>query len=314
MVLRTGYNTIMKILVTGGTGFVGSNLTMALIAEGHEVLITGNEAEQKVKGISKLIQPGFLGIDWEAIGNVDAVFHEAALNDTTSLDTREMMRGNLEAGKALFEYAVSHGAKHIVYASSTAVYGDVEPPYKEDGPVHPLNPYGESKLEFDKWVMEFAKKHPETIIVGLRYCNVYGPGEMHKGSRSSMIRQLAMQMVHGNPKLFKDGEQERDYIFIDDVVEANLLALKASESCIVNCGSGSATTFNNIVGILNEVMNTERTIEYIDNPYVDRYQNFTLCDMSLAKEKIGFVPDYDIKKGIEAYAKTGLMTAPLKSL
>jgi ADP-L-glycero-D-manno-heptose 6-epimerase len=299
----------MKILVTGGTGFVGSNIASELIARGHEVTITGNEAEQKVKGIAKLIQPGFLGIDWDAIGTPDVIFHEAALNDTTSLDSSEMMRGNLEAGKALFEYAAAHGVKRIVYASSTAIYGDVEPPYREDGPVHPLNPYGESKLEFDKWVTEFATAHPEMIIVGLRYCNVYGPREDHKGSRASMIWQLMNQMKTGNPKLFKGGEQKRDYIYVKDVVRANLLAggieegAIVKESCIVNCGSGEATSFNDIVAILNKVLGTNRTPEYIENPYADRYQNFTLCDMTLAKEKIGFVPMYDVRKGIEDYFK-----------
>lgn len=303
----------MKILVTGGTGFVGSNIASELIAKGHEVVITGNEAEQRVNGVAKLIQPGFLGIDWDAVGTPDVIFHEAALNDTISLDVREMMRGNFEASKVLFEYSAKMGVKRIVYASSTAIYGDVPAPYHEEGSVHPLNPYGESKLAFDIWAMEFARMHPEMLIVGLRYCNVYGPGESHKGVRASMIWQLARQMKTKNPKLFKSGEQKRDYIYVKDVVRANLLASGiaegaiANESCIVNCGSSEATSFNDVIIMLNEIMGLHRTPEYIENPYADRYQNFTLCDMTMAKEKIGFVPTYDIKEGIRDYARNGLL-------
>jgi len=293
----------MKILVTGGTGFIGSNIATELIRLGHDVLITGNEAEQKVPGVKKLLQPGFVGIDWEAIGNIDALFHEAALNDTTSLDLDEMRRGNVEGGKAVFEFAISRGCKRIVYASSTAVYGDVPAPYREDGQTNPLNPYAISKLEFEKWATEFSSKQKDVVIVGLRYCNVYGPGESHKGKRASMIYQLAKQMKKGNPRIFRDGEQKRDYIYVSDVVRANLLAMEAKESCVVNCGSGSATSFNDVIKILNSALGVNRAPEYFENPYADRYQNFTQCDMSLAKVKIGFVPEFDIEKGIEDYIR-----------
>ena len=155
--------------------------------------------------------------------------------------------------------------------------------------------------------MQFAQKHPEIIIVGLRYCNVYGPGESHKGKRSSMIYQLAQQISKGNPRIFKMGEQKRDFIYVKDVVEANILASKAKESCIVNCGLGKATTFNRIIEILNKALGTNRKTEYIDNPYADQYQNFTECDMNLAKQKIGFAPEYGIEKGIKDYYESGFL-------
>jgi len=122
-----------------------------------------------------------------------------------------------------------------------------------------------------------------------------------------MILQLAQQMRKGNPTLFKHGEQKRDFVYVKDVVAANLLAAKATESCIINCGSGRATSFNDIVAILNNVLATSRKPEYIDNPYKEFYQNFTECDMTKAKEKIGFVPEYSIEQGIKDYFESGML-------
>ncbi len=296
----------MRALVTGGTGFVGSNLAMELHNLGLDVIVTGNESEQKLPSGIKHLYPTVFGIDWFSLGRVDVLFHQAAMNETTNLDSREMMFANYEASIRLFNHVIADGCKQIVYASSTAVYGDVPAPYREGGPVNPLNPYAESKLKLDRYAMNLARCCDVTIV-GLRYCNVYGSGESHKGKRASMIYQLAQQMQQGNPTLFAHGEQKRDWVYVKDVVKANILASKSKESCIVNCGSGQATTFNDIVRILGEVMHIERGICYIENPYGDRYQNYTECDMSLAREKIGFVPEYNIEKGIKAFYDSGFL-------
>lgn len=296
----------MKILVTGGTGFIGSNLVLKLMEQGHDLIITGNATEQTIPNFKgQYLEPGFLEINWKALEGIDILFHEAANNTTTFLDQEEMFRANVEASKKIFEFVIQTGCKKIVYASSTAVYGDAPPPYKESGPFNPLNPYGESKLALDEWAIEFAKNNSEVTIVGLRYCNVYGPRENHKGKRASMIYQLAQQMKIGNPKIFKSGEQKRDYIYVKDVVRANLLALEAKESGIYNCGFGEAVSFNEIIRILNQILNLKREPEYIDNPYAERYQNFTQCDMSLAKERLGFIPEFDVQKGIQDYFESG---------
>lgn len=297
----------MRILVTGGTGFIGSNIVETLLARGDDVLITGNDAEQKPKGFSgKFLQPSFLGLDWEAIGKLDAVIHEAAINETQSKDEREMMRANVDSSVALFEYVIKNGCKKIVYASSTAVYGDAPAPYEESQELRPLTPYARSKMILEQKTSALAAAHPDVIFVGLRYCNVYGPGESHKGKRASMIYQLAQQMKKGNPKLFKSGEQKRDFIYVQDVVTANLLALEAKKSCVVNCGSGVATSFNDIVAILNGALALERTVDYIENPIAATFQAYTLCDMSKAKAELGFVPAFDIHAGIKEYMRYGL--------
>ena len=274
--------------------------------EGQGVVITGKRGEQEVKGAANVVTDELYDIRWDSLGKFDAIFHQAAITDTTVVDRELMFKVNLKASQRLFDYAKDSGCRRIVYATSTAVYGGEPAPYKEgETESKPLNPYGESKKALDMFAVSFAKENPDMTIVGLRYCNVYGPGEDHKGKMATMIYQLAQQMRKGNPKLFKFGEQKRDYIYVKDVVRANMLASKAPKSCIVNCGFGSATTFNRIVEILNGLLGTDREVVYIDNPYEDKYQSYTECDMTLAKKKIGFVPEYDIEKGMKSYFDSG---------
>lgn len=296
----------MRALVTGGTGFVGSNIAKKLIELGHDVLITGTSDEQSAHPKARLVEMAALEKDASALGTLDAVFHEAADNDTTSLDRSEMMRANVDFSLLIFNRAAEADCRNIVFASSTALYGNGPTPYKEDQEPQPLNPYAESKKSMEEKAIEFARAHPAIRIVGLRYCNVYGPGESHKGKRASMIYQLAQQMKTGNPRIFKDGEQKRDYIYVKDVVAANLLALEAKENCIVNCGSGKATSFNKLIELLNKTLGLSRAPEYIDNPYEGRYQSHTECDMSKAKKLLGFVPAFSIEKGIADYTQFGL--------
>ncbi|MDP6294117.1 MAG: NAD-dependent epimerase/dehydratase family protein [Candidatus Woesearchaeota archaeon] len=295
----------MRVLVTGGTGFIGSNLVQELIKQGHEVLITGHDAEQTIPDFSgTILQPSLVGIDFERLGQIDVCFHQAAINDTTLMDRDEMFRANVTSSIQLFKKLIENGCKRIVYASSTAAYGDAAVPFKEDGEMRPMNPYGESKKRLEEEAMILAAQNPGVVFVGLRYCNIYGPGENHKGPRASMIYQLAQQMKENNPKLFKMGEQKREWVYVKDVVKANLLASKARRNSIVNVATGTATTFNKIVEVLNNAMGTSRTIEYIDNPH-EAYQNHTECDMSHAKDMIGFEADYDVEAGIKDYFESG---------
>lgn len=300
----------MKCLVTGGTGFVGSNLALHLQSLGHEVLITGNESEQPIPEFrGKRLFPGLFGIDLDRIGTIDVLFHQAAINNTRMTDRGEMLRANLDASLNLFRHVIGHGCKRIVYASTTAVYGRNPAPYREDGPFDLNTPYAESKKLLEDASMALSRENPGVVTVGLRYCNVYGPRENHKGSRATMIHQFARQMLTGNPRLFEFGEQKRDYVYVKDVVRANECAANAKESCVVNCGSGRATTFNELVTILNGVLGLDRVPEYIPNPYEGSYQDDTTCDMSLAAELLGFMPSFGIVDGIRDYHRDGWLTA-----
>lgn len=305
----------MRVLVTGGTGFIGSNLALALRDLGHDVWMTGTSGEQDLPGLRDRTLPReFWRLDWSTLGPIDVVFHLAAINDTTLTDRGEMFRVNVDAALQLFGEAVAHGCRRIVYASSCSVYGNLPAPYREDGPVRPLNVYAESKLALDERARAFARAHQGVAVVGLRYSNIYGPRERHKGKRATMITQLAEQMLRGNPKLFKWGEQKRDYLPVSEAVRATLLAAAATESGVVNCGSGTATSFNELVGVLNEVLGLHRTPEYINNPHNGRYQDYTECDMTRARQAIGFVPAVGIRDGIRAYAESGMLLPPVEGV
>lgn len=310
-----------RILVTGGTGFIGSQLAKRLVAEGNDVIITGKGTEQKTK--IPCISYSFHDLNWSEIHPIDVIYHQAAISDTTHKPEEDYHKVNVEQNQILFNDAVNHGCKTIVYASSCAVYGDVgnykdkyydlvlpneKPKYRkpfseDDATINtPLNAYGKSKILFDQWAMEFGKKEGITVV-GLRYSNVYGPGETHKGKSSSMVWQLIQQMIIGRPKLFKWGEQRRDFVYIDDVVKANLLASKQTTSNVFNVGSGIASSFNSIVKTINEALKTEHGITYIENPYKDVYQDFTQCDLTRANKILKYYPDYNILKGVKEYLK-----------
>ena len=298
----------MKALVTGGTGFIGSNLALKLAEEGHEVVAIGASHEQKIEHPNiRVIYMGALEIPWDKLGAVDVLFHEGAIADTTIYDKEQMVRANVETSKKFFEYASQHGARKIVYASSCAVYGDLPGIFTEDGPVKPLNAYGESKVMQDEYALEFAKTHPSISVIGMRYSNVYGPRENHKGRMANMIFQLAEQMRKGNPRLFKMGEQMREYIHVDDVVRANMLAVNAKQSGIVNISLNPPRTFNDVVAILNKVMGLTRTPLYIDNPYIGKYQSHIECDVTRAKELFGFSATIGLEEGIQSYFDSGYL-------
>lgn len=293
----------MRILVTGGAGFIGSNLALAL-QKNHEVVVLDAFSHANISNLA-----GFLGriekgdIDtysWDSLGTFDFIFHQAALTDTRILDTERMMQTNVAAFRRLLDYAI-HTKAGVIYASSAAVYGNAPSPYKESGPFQPLNPYGISKVMMDTVAEEYMKKHPQHILVGLRYFNVYGSHEAHKGSFASMIWQLSQQMHAGKrPRIFFDGEQKRDHIYVKDIVHINLLAMQAKQSCIVNAGTGKATSFNRIIELLNKVFGTKLQPEYFDCPY-DFFQKHTQADLSSAKTLLGYEPQWSIEAGIRDY-------------
>jgi ADP-L-glycero-D-manno-heptose 6-epimerase len=299
----------MRYLVTGGAGFIGSNLAFALCGERKaDVTVLDDFSSGHFKNLigfkGDVITGDILSRDWfDKAGRVDAVFHEAAITDTTVHDQTKMMLTNVEGFRNILQFALEKGIKRVVYASSAGVYGNGECPMKEDQRLTPENVYGFSKAMMDNTAGEFASAHAEITLVGLRYFNVYGPREYYKGSAASMIYQLYLQMKAGQrPRIFKFGEQMRDFVYVKDIVRANLNALEAGKSCVVNAATGSPENFNRVIDCLNKAMGTDIAPEYFDNPY-GFFQLKTQADLRHAKAFLNYRPEWGLENGIAYYVK-----------
>ena len=285
----------MNILVTGGSGFVGSNLTDRLLSFGHHVFITNTAFQnENSRGCVLVVANDFRHINFNDLPVLDCLFHQAAITNT--MLEADVMDVNYHAAIELFEKALAAKCKHIVYASSCAVYGNTKPPFREDSPLQPLNVYAQSKFYLDAHVAKM-----NAPIVGLRYSNVYGYGEAHKKKSSSMVYQIIESLMAGvSPNLFEWGEQKRDFVYINDVVEANLRAFREKAVGVYNIGSGQATSFNRLFEIIAKLLGTDLKPNFISNNISSVFQTWTECDISKAKQ-FGYEPSWSIEKGIKSY-------------
>ncbi|MFA9479590.1 ADP-glyceromanno-heptose 6-epimerase [Phycisphaerales bacterium AB-hyl4] len=315
----------MNILITGGAGFVGSNLVRQLQSTqpDAELLVVddfrsgsfANLADEHGQGFSYrgevIARPlheldlGGLVEDFQPT----VIFHEASITDTTVTDQAQMIAHNVEPFGVLLSLAAEMQIK-LVWASSAATYGTTangatraRRPFHLNDAGQPANVYG-----FSKWLMENLARqtmgdYPGAHIVGLRYFNVFGPGESHKKHMASMIYQLAQKMLAGDrPRIFHDGEQARDHVYVKDVVECTLAGAEAGAvSGIYNVGTGTATSFNQIVASLNEALGTSYEPDYFQNPY-SFYQDYTCADLSATKEGLDWEPAYTTHEAILEYA------------
>ena len=307
------------IIVTGGAGFIGSNIVKALNARGRDDILVVDDLEDGTK-FKNIVDCRILDymdkddfIEWIAEGEafpepVEAIFHEGACSSTTEWNGKFIMETNYEYSKALLHYCLERGAAFI-YASSASVYGDGSV-FKEDPSNEgPLNMYGYSKFQFDNYVRRLM---PEigTQVCGLRYFNVYGPREQHKGSMSSVAFHLNTQLLAGeNPKLFEgcdgfeDGGQSRDFIYVGDAVAVNLWLLDNPRvSGIFNVGTGRAQSFNDVARAAI-AYHGRGEIEYIPFPehLKGRYQSFTQADISALREAGYDKPFKTVEEGVREY-------------
>lgn len=294
---------MQKILVTGGSGFIGSNLALELEKQGNEVTSMDNlhsGHSENLKNFKGKIIKADVSRKIELKEKFDVIYHEAAITDPRYMDDNEMLRANVDGFKNIIELAKKNNAK-LVYASSASMYGNGPVPMKEDQPKEILSAYAKSKLMMD----EIAENYFEKMhIVGLRYFNVFGPRESHKGRAASMILHLSKQMKSGKrPRIFKYGEQKRDHIYVKDVVDATIIASKTRKSCVCNIGTGIAIDFNELVKILNEVLGTGLQPEYIDSPYGNTYQNNTQADTAKAQKLLRFKSKWKLNDAIKDYMR-----------
>jgi len=291
-----------NILVTGGSGFIGHNLVKFIQNNYREsnIYIFDKTFRKFSKNI-KFIK-GDLLKDLDKLNKFkfDYIFHQAALVDTTVTDKKLMLDTNTKSFYRILDLAKNNNCK-LIYASSAAVYGNSSAPNTVGINETPTNCYGESKLKMDKIALEFMKKNPNMIIIGLRYFNVYGHGEYHKKSMASMIYQLYLQMKQNKkPRIFKYGEQKRDFVYIKDVIQANINGALYGKSGIYNVGYGCSRSFNEIIKIINNYFSKNLDIEYINNPWTF-YQNHTLADIKETKIGLKYNPKFNLENGIKDY-------------
>lgn len=307
---------LKKILVTGGAGFIGSNLVRALQERypGAWIVVVDDFRSANFKNLEgfrgDLVAADVSRMDWRAqFGNerFDAIFHEASITATTEHDQFLQTHDNVEGFRRVLDFARPSEIP-VVYASSAATYGiGGETLNAEDQPPRPANVYAFSKVLLDNLAREESRRIPSWKIVGLRYFNVYGPRESHKGIAASMIWHLAQQLRSGKkPRVFKHGEQKRDFVYVKDVVSATMLGLEAP-SGVYNVGSGQARSFNDLIGILQKVLKTKLEIEYFNNPY-PFYQPHTEADLTRSRKFLGYRPAFSLEEGIRDYHADGFLT------
>ncbi|HEU0275230.1 MAG TPA: ADP-glyceromanno-heptose 6-epimerase [Candidatus Udaeobacter sp.] len=302
-------HSVQNLIVTGGAGFVGSNLTLALQERFPDTRLTviddfrSGDFKNLTGYRGDFVAQDLATLDWhQQFGDekFDAIFHLASITDTTNHDQFEQVHDNVESFRRILDFARSTKTR-IIYASSAATYGSTSQASVESGGAAPANVYAFSKVIMDNIARHAAADTPDWIIVGLRYFNVYGPREAHKGVPASMVYHLSQQMKAGKrPRIFKHGEQKRDFVYVKDIVDGSLCALDAKASGIYNLGSGQARSFNELIDVLNKCLGTNFQPDYFDNPHA-HYQNFTQADLTNARRALGYEPRFPLEDGVRDY-------------
>lgn len=315
------------IVVTGGAGFIGSAIVWRLNTLGEDKIVIVDELghDEKWKNLVGLNFTDFIDKNTfiEKIGGgfnfkINSIIHMGANSSTTEKDAGHLLKNNYEYTKTLAEYSLNNNVRFI-YASSAATYGDGTLGFKDDEStfqfLRPLNMYGYSKSLFDIWAI---RNNLTNKITGIKYFNVYGPNEYHKGDMRSVVHKAFEQIRDtGKVKLFKsknrsykDGEQKRDFIYIKDAVDMTLFFLdKKNINGIFNVGAGKARTWNDLVNALFTAMNKEIIIEYIDLPdaLADKYQYFTEANLEKIKTAGYKLPLTPLEDGVTDYVKNYLL-------
>lgn len=320
------------IIITGAAGFIGSNLVSKFNAEGYIDLILVDDFSNALKNKNLEDKTFTDTIDRELFFSwfekhspvTDFIFHLGARTDTAEFNKAVFDKLNLGYSKKIWDLCTRADIP-LVYASSAATYGDGSQGYNDDHSLveklQPLNPYGESKNDFDKWVLNQTHKPP--FWAGIKFFNVYGPNEYHKGRMASVIfhafnqiretRKMKLFCSH-NPA-YNDGEQKRDFIYVKDIVDVLFYLMEQHlSSGIYNLGTGRARTFYDLASSTFKAMGLKEKIEYIEMPkdIRDKYQYYTQANMRKLSDAGYNIPFSTLEQGIDDYIKFFLLNKRYK--
>lgn len=306
----------MKFLVTGGAGFIGSNIAKELLVLGHSVRIYDNfstgrrENVRDIAGDAEIVENDIrdIGAVQSALKGVEIVLHQAALPSVPRsikdpLTTHEV---NVTGTLNVLEASVREGVKRVVFASSSSVYGNtLTLPKREDMNPRPLSPYAVSKLAGENYCQVFGKVNTlETVI--LRYFNVFGPGQDPTSQYAAVIPLFVTTMkANISPVIYGDGEQSRDFTYVSNVVQGNILAAQApvESGTVMNCACGKRTSLNDLVRLLNAALGKQLSPRYSEERPGD--VKHSEADISLAVSNLGYSVMVDFEDGIRKFVASG---------
>jgi UDP-glucose 4-epimerase len=302
----------MTTLVTGGAGFIGSNLVEDLLASGKDVIVLDNmttgsrsnlanlqnlQNSRNVTGKLNIIQAScndLQGLD----PNPEEIYHLGIPSSSPMYKKNPLLVGEAVNGSiAVFELARKCGSR-VVYASSSSLYNGISPPHKEDMQILVTDYYTEARLAIER-IAELYKRLFDVGSVGMRFFSVYGPKEEAKKKYANMVSQFLWDMrAKRAPVIYGDGSQTRDFTYVKDIVRALVMAMDSGHHGILNAGTGVAYSFNDVVELLNDRLGLHVTPQHIENP-IKNYVGHTLADTSKAKEVLGFEARYTLEKGLD---------------
>ena len=297
----------MSTLVTGGAGFIGSNLVEELLASGEDVVILDNMHTgspnnlEDLKGSLKLIKASCNDLP-EMDLHPEKIYHLGIPSSSPMYKKNPYLVGEaLNGFTAVYELARRSGAR-VIYASSSSLYNGLMPPHHEDMAIQVADYYTEARLAMER-MAELYKRLFDVSSVGMRFFSVYGPKETAKKQYANMVTQFLWDMQGGKtPLIFGDGKQTRDFTFVKDVVRALRLGMNSDYHGILNVGTGRAYSFNEVIEILNKNMGLSMKPQYAENP-IKNYVQHTLSDTTKTEKILGFKSKYSLEDGVKELLK-----------
>lgn len=297
----------MKILVTGALGFIGSNITERLVLEGHEVIVLDNmhtgsqENLSSVRGKAKILK-----MDSGDVGKIgqkfDAILHQGIYSSSPMYKEDPRLTAKvLDEWISILEFVRKNPCK-LVWASSSSLYNGNNPPHREGMDIKITDFYTEGRYAMERVAQLYSDLYG-VHSVGLRYFSVYGPHERSKGKYANLVTQFLWDIKAGRPPLILgDGSQSRDFVYVSDVVEANLLALKYPKQGIFNVGTGKSTSLNDVIALLNRKLGKKMMPKYEPNK-IKNYVPHTQADTSMTSKLLGFSAKVGLEEGVERIIK-----------